>query len=427
MIRLNRRQFFAGASAAAGIAALAGCADTDGLRATFYEGSAGVNQTLLRFFRRLAAGSPELAVRPQYGPFNGYFDKLAVSFAGGSAPDVVMVDPTHLADYAKRGALRTLADAVPRRIDPARCRPDVLSGGSVGGTLYGVPDGQHTQALLIDTDAAGRLAPPPDAADLTWAEYGRWAAEVHRASGGRRYGTEDAGGLDYAFAIWVRQRGRQLFDADGRLAFDRADLADWLAYWQGLRRSGGAVPTEVSLGESARQLVTGTAVAGFNYSNMRGVASQVKTTLAMRPMPLGRPGERPAAYQYLEPTTMLCVNRRSRYAERAVRIAAALVSAPTAAGELGTVLGSPPSTSVFTRVRTTARGLDRTILDYDAMVLREGTASPYPASRPAGAYQLLSGKTCLLNRANDSVGYGLVTPADAAVDFMRQATSILQT
>lgn len=427
MVRLGRRRLLAGAFGMGAGALLAGCSDSAGLRATFYEGSAGVNQTLLRFFRRLAATSPELAVRPQYGPFNGYFDKLAVSFAGGSAADVVMLDPTHLADYAKRGALRPLADAVPRWIDPAGCRPDVLSGGSVAGTLYGVPDGQHTQALLVDTEVADRLVPAPDAATLTWAEYGRWAAEVHRASGGRRYGTEDAGGLDYAFAIWLRQRGRQLFDADGRLAFGRGDLADWLAYWQGLRRSGGAVPTSVSLGETARQLVTGTALAGFNYSNMRGVASQMKTTLAMRPMPLGRAGERPGAYQYLEPTTMLCVNRRSRYAERAVRIAAALVAAPSAAGQLGTVLGSPPSRSVFTRVRGAARGLDRTILDYDAMVLREGTASEYPASRPAGAYQLLSGKTCLLNRANESVGYGLVKPGEAAADFVRQARSILQT
>ena len=424
MPRTTRRRVLAGTVGGLAAAVLSGCSGTGGLRATFYQGSAGVNQTLLRFFRRLAASAPSLSVRPQYGAFEGYFDKLAVSFAGNSAADVVMLDPTHLADYARRGALRPLRGAVPDLIDPARCRPDVLSGGSVGDTLYGVPDGQHTQALLVD---ASSPVPVPEPAELTWESYGRWATEVRRASGRRRYGTEDAGGLDLAFAIWVRQRGRDLFDTAGRLAFDVDDLAEWLSYWQRLRRSGGAVPTDVSVGETARQLVTGTAVAGFNYSNMRGVASQVSTTLAMRPLPLGRAGERPAAHQYLEPTTMLCVNRHSRYAGRATRVAAALVSAPAAAGELGTVLGSPPSRSVFDRVRRTARGLDRTILAYDAMVQRASRASRYPPARPPGSYQLLSGTTSLLNRANQSVGYGLVTPSAAAADFFRQATSILQT
>lgn len=421
------RRAFGALGLGVGVAALTGCGtggDGGGRRAAFY-GAPDVNSSLVAAFGLLRREHPELAVASEFGAFQGYYDKLATRFAGGAAPEVVMMDFTHLAGYAQRGALLDLTGYAPEPIDGAAGRPDVLDGGRFRGRLYGVPIGTHTQAIVVRTDLVRRYGVPvPDA--LTWDSYARICADIGTASGGRVYGTEDGGGSDFALDIWVRQRGGQLFTDSGRLGATREHLAEWFEYWRKLRASRGATPIDVTANTTVRALVAGQAAIGFNFSNMTGIQGQVKAPLRMLAIPGVSASDKPGAYQYIKPTNMFSVNRATSSPRDAARIVAAFLTDRRVAGRLGMTLGSPPAKAVFDAARAKATGVGRTILDFDAAVQRDATATRYPPTRPLGADQLLTATGALLGRLNLSVGYGQVSPRQAAEDFVSQATSYLQ-
>lgn len=424
---LSRRRFGALAGAA-GLAGLAGCgsgSDPDHLRAAFY-GAPDVNAALGKAFGQLRSEHAELGVTTESGAFTGYFDKLATRFGAGTAPDVVMMDFTHIAGYAQRGALLDLTRYVPDPIDPDAARPSVFGGGRVKGRLYGVPIGTHTQGLMLRTDLAKKYGlDVPDV--LTWDRVAELCAGVARDSGGKVYGVEDGGGKDFALDVFVRQHGGQLFTTAGRLGFGRDVLVEWFDYWQRLRRTGGATSIDMTANTTVGAMVTGQAAMSFAFSNATGLQGQVPAPLRLMTVPAGSARDKPGAYQYIKPTDMFSVSRQTAARDRTARIVAAFLTEPAVATKIGTTLGSPPATKVFDQLRAGAKGISQQILDFDAMVQRNATAAPYPPIRPLGADQLLTATGALLGRLNLSVGYGQLSPKQAAEQFFSQATSYLAT
>jgi multiple sugar transport system substrate-binding protein len=427
---LSRRRFgaLAGTAGLASLTGLAGCgsgSDPNHLRAAFY-GAPDVNAALAKAFGQLRAEHAELGVATESGAFTGYFDKLATRFGAGTAPDVVMMDFTHIAGYARRGALLDLTRYVPDPIDPDAARPSVFGGGRVRGKLYGVPIGTHTQGLMLRTDLARKHGlDVPDV--LTWGRLEELCTGLARDTGGRLYGVEDGGGKDFALDVFVRQHGGQLFTTAGRLGFGRDVLVEWFDFWQRMRRAGGATSIDLTANTTVGAMVTGQAVMAFNFSNVTGLQAQTPAPLRMMAVPAGSARDRPGAYQYIKPTDLFSVSRQTAAPDKAARIVAAFLTEPAVASRVGTTLGSPPATKVFDQLRAGAKGIDRQVVDFDAMVQRNATAAPYPPIRPLGADQLLTATGALLGRLNLSVGYGQLTPKAAAEQFFSQATSYLAT
>ena len=424
---MPRRRLAAYAAAGVGAVLLGGCGaggDVGRQHAAFY-GAPDVNQALAAAFALLHREHGDLSVSTESGAFQGYYDKLATRFGSGAAPDIVMMDFTHIAGYAQRGALLDLTRFVPDPIDPAAGRARMLDGGKVGHRLYGVPIGTHTQAMVARTDLVTRYGVPvPDA--LSWDSFAEVCTDIGRASGGRVFGTEDGGGRDFALDVFVRQHGAQLFTESGRLGFTAETLTEWFDYWQRLRAAGGAASVDLTANTTVQPMVTGQAVLAFSFSNITGLQGQVPARLRMLPVPGGSRHHPPGAYQYVKPTNMFSVNRATPAPARTARIVAAFLTDPRIARRLGTTLGSPPSRRVFDAMRAAATGVDRTILDFDARIQAAATATGYPPIRPLGADQLLTATGALLGRLNLSVGYGQLTPRAAAEEFFSQATSYLQ-
>ena len=57
----------------------------------------------------------------------------------------------------------------------------------------------------------------------TWDDYAERTAELTEKAGKRGfYGSADGGGVEPTFECWLRQRGKALYDAEGKLGFDAA-------------------------------------------------------------------------------------------------------------------------------------------------------------------------------------------------------------
>jgi multiple sugar transport system substrate-binding protein len=89
---------------------------------------------------------------------------------------------------------------------------------------------------------------------MDWAAYERLAIEISQKSGGRYTGTSDESFTpnDTAFTIYMRTRGKDFFTPDGKIAFDKDDLREWLAMYDRMRKAG-AIGSAQHSGESAGQ------------------------------------------------------------------------------------------------------------------------------------------------------------------------------
>jgi len=50
------------------------------------------------------------------------------------------------------------------------------------------------------------------------------------------WGSEDAGGSETSLEVWLRQRGKALYDKDGKLGFGAGEAGEWLAFWDDMRK-----------------------------------------------------------------------------------------------------------------------------------------------------------------------------------------------
>src|SRR5690606_36464308 len=118
----------------------------------------------------------------------------------------------------------------------------------------------------------------------------RMSARTHRSLGERVYGVQDAGGDLISFQVWVRQRGKELFDNRDRLAIDPADLTEWLTFWDRLRRDGKAPPSAVSAegadDVSRSPIVQGRAafMVGWNQ-DLAAIAALTEDTMGLTMLP----------------------------------------------------------------------------------------------------------------------------------------------
>ena len=135
-------------------------------------GTTGENAPLLlpRFERETGIG-----VDLQTVPWTGAHEKLLTGFAGGSLPDVMMLNTAWLPELALVGAL-----APPRPDSPllADQSPGALASVKVGGRAMAVPWTADSWVQYFRRDLlaeAGFAAPPPD-----WSEWTRMARAIKR-------------------------------------------------------------------------------------------------------------------------------------------------------------------------------------------------------------------------------------------------------
>ncbi|MFG3418457.1 ABC transporter substrate-binding protein [Micromonospora sp. NPDC048063] len=216
--------------------------------------------------------NPHVGFRITWQGVDGYYDRLATQAAGGNVPDLIQVDDSMLAEYARREIVLDLTGYVAdHRLDLRSLPPGLVRYGQVDGRTVGVAAGQTAAALVHNRTLLRRLGVPEPDGGMTWPEYVAWARRVTRASEGRVAGTMDASGDYRAFWHWLRGQGGELYRGR-QLGFDADALVEWFELWR-RARSDRATPSaalveQADSGEPARQLVvTGAAAASFAWSH----------------------------------------------------------------------------------------------------------------------------------------------------------------
>jgi multiple sugar transport system substrate-binding protein len=366
---------------------------------------------------------PDVAVAAEAVGWNDYWPKMATQAAGKNLPDVVQMDYRYLFEYARRNQLEPLDGFIGKGLDLAEFDATFLDSGRVDGKLYAVPMGGNSTAMFVNT---AKLAPTglkvPDPA-WTWDDLRSIAAEIRKAyPQGAIWPVADKGHQEQVLEVFVRQRGKSLYDDAGRLGYGEADLADFFALWDGLRRDGLTPPADVTSqdggGLDVLPLTLGKAVIDMANSNQL-VALQAlnKDALAMTMLP-NLPGGGPG--QYLKPAMLVSLATTSPAKAEAARLASFLVTDLDAAAILRVERGVPGDRRVRQFLSPKVEPLEKAMVDY--LEIAASRVGPLPPPPPKGAGEI----EVNLRRFYPQVAFGKLGVKEAAAQFYREAQVALR-
>jgi multiple sugar transport system substrate-binding protein len=398
----------------------AAAAETARLRVAWWGGTdrARRTQAAIDAFKQGRSG---LEIVPESVGWDAYWTKLATQVAGGNPPDIIQMDHRYLPEYARRGALRPLDDLVPSVIDPSDFVPSVLEAGKIDGKLYGIPMGMNSDVLLYDKTALEKLGLPAPSPEMTWAEFADLGANITKKANRRGYfGAADPSVMEPELEFWVLTRGRTLYTQAGSLGFTRDDAESWLMLCAEMRAKGAIVPPELAATDKITidtdLLTTGHAAITFTNSNqIVGYQAVSKSKIGMAFHPKGeRPGE------YLKPSMMLCVSASSADPKTAAALIDFMVLKPEGAKLLGVERGVSPSERIRALLAPDLDEAGRMQVDHLSQLSKRGPA-PLPPAPPKGAAEV----TALIRQAAEKVGFGQLTPRQAADELVAEAERIL--
>lgn len=357
---------------------------------------------------------PDVKVEAQPSAYPGYYDKLNTQITAGDAPDVFQVDT--VTKYASKGSLADLGQ-YKDVLDTSAIDPAFLAQGSYQDKLYEVPAGSNPFALLYNAAAVQKAGATAPTSGMTWQQYADLAKAISAKGGGKTWGAADDSANVQAFEIFVRQRGGNLYSADGKkLGFTAADLTAWWQYWADLRKSGAVPPATVTEPGVTGDVTKVPIAKGLVAMDAYGTS----TTLPGEDWKyVGLPGEtaaKPGAY--LKRSVNWGVYGHSKHAKEAAELVSFLVNDSAAGQKLGITRGAPANSKVLAALTPALSGTAQQVAQYTAYVGKPGNNSAAPPPSPAASTQI---ETDLFVRMAENVWFGKADVAKAAADFVKQA------
>jgi multiple sugar transport system substrate-binding protein len=360
--------------------------------------------------------NPLIKVETSFAEFNAYFQKLATEIAGGGAPDVLQMDYRYVREYADRNTLADLNDGAST-VDTSGVTQQLLSGGTVGGKLYGIPPTQNTQVFSYDFaqwEQAGAAAPKDG---WTWADLRASAQKVSDATGRQVYGLGDFGGIEDWFEVWLRQQGKTLYTDDGKLGYTAAEVTAWWQMTDAMRRSGAATPAEMTTKMDGSQqndpVFQKKASSGFGYDS--GFTPKTWELLGREFRLSPFPSDTGKLGQYAKPAMMFSIAQRSEQKQAAAKLINFLINDLEAGTILGMSRGLPANAKVRDQVGATLTGPPQVGFSYEQAVGPLLEQAPPPPPKGAGTVK------STFQRVYDDVIFQRGTIAEAAQKFMSEA------
>jgi multiple sugar transport system substrate-binding protein len=355
--------------------------------------------------------------------WNDYWPRLATQTAGRNAADVLQMDYRYIFEYARRGALLPLDEYLSKSLTLGDFSKATIDSGKVDSKIYGVSLGLNSTAIIYDKDIIQSLGLKPPTWQMTWREIGDLAVDITKGAKRDRYtGMMDGGRDEPSLEVWLGQRGKSLYTAEGKLGFDDKDIGEWFAFWDELRKRGGCAAADTQAldrGEIDANLLTlGKAAITFAHSNqLVGFQALNKSKLGLSTVPDGGPGAKPG--QYLKPSMLWSISAQSKQKEAAVKLLNFFVADPEAGKLLGVERGVPPSDAVRKAITPTLDELSQAMADYITLI--SDKVGPLPPPPPNGAGEIAT----LLRRVNEQVGFGRTSPAEGARQFVTESNAVL--
>jgi len=387
--------------------------------AGFVESQDQLKQTLA-VLKRYEELNPSVKINAEFTDYGSYTDKLATEAAGGNAPDMMSANGDIMGEYSRRGVLRPLDEYVPAPLDMSGYATGTVTGNTIDGKLYGIPNDCISPSLVYDTTVFAETGIAVPEQMWTWEAYEQLANDISKAKGSDYYGTEDGGSSYIACDMYLRGRKKEFYTADKGLGFTEADLADWLGFWQRLRESGGTPPADIQALASGDDLsrtglITGrAAILPQLTDTFVGLQNLTEKKLGLHLLPNGFKGtEALAQHHYTYAGNSTSVSSATDHADTVIDIVRFMHFDPEGIGIFYHGSGLiPASGEARAKLLQGASEGEKTVLQYIDIILQKGSTPRNPA---------IAGVSAILGRMNEAVGFGQMKVDEAAKQFFSEA------
>ena len=307
----------------------------------FHEGRAKALQELVQLFE---AENPDITIRPDFPPYEQYFDKLLAALATGTGPDVFQI-PMEMAEQLllSRFLAPVPASVMTTREIEQSYLPWTVARFKKDGVYWGLPTDVQHLVLYINNDLAREAGLDPSRPPATWDQL---LEQARRATRRDAQGNIVQAGLDtrYKWAVYMsllfsHMTGPVVSPEERRALYDSPEGIQAWKFAEQLLRGPQAVDSPRFL-TGQRKFEQKKAVFYINHPVARSViaamAPDISYTVAPIPALPGRPVTAPGH------TWAYVVSSRTRSAEAAWRWVKFLAS-ETAVRKWMEVAGDLPS------------------------------------------------------------------------------------
>jgi len=360
-----------------------------------------------------------ITVVRDFGGFDGYLDKVTTQYAGKNSPDVIQLYNEVLVEFAERGQVYDLNQAVESGALSLDGWPeDLVETNTIDGKLSALPFGLSTHGFIFDEAKSAELGVDVPAEGYTWDDLATYGAAIRDASGGSVAGVTDLSHSYQVFEVWAKQNGQEFLTADG-IGFDESTLVDYWNYWADMRASGAATAPDVSseyLGTPYDAVVAGVATSTFLFVNQyESVQGSTPNALSLMRLP----SEEEDPGQYLRTAMNLVVSSQSEHPEAAAKLVNFLLNNEEANAILGIDRGVPANGNVVEAATSSVNDVVAKAMGIIQSVRDNGSAAPVPAPVGSGTVNTI------FSEFAQQVQFERKTVEEAAAEFLAQAQSEL--
>ncbi len=424
MACFTRRNFLHGAAATAALSGLASRPARASARTIrhFWWGNPERDRRTFEVIKAFQARHADIEVSGETIGWGDYWTKVATQTAGRNMPDLVQMDYRYLFEYVRRGALQPLDGFIGKSLMIGDFDKAPLEGGMVDGKLYALNIGSNSQVMVYNSRIFQEAGIDVDVLDWSYEQFAQVCEKITAKSGGKMKGSDDLSLTIDMLESFVRQNGREFYDAEGNVQATVEDTTAFWQYWADLRKAGvvrdKGKTIVLSPPLSDTGIVTGETAMGQHWSNqLVGIQALMKDEIGAGMVPKmanGRPG------QFIKPSMFLSLSRDSRDVEAAMLYMNDWVSDPQITAILGIERGIPCSPRVREALKPNLKPVE--VLSVNFFDAIQGKVAPVPPPPPKGAGEVRDA----FMRIGTDVVLDRTKPADAASMFIEEAASIIE-
>ena len=367
--------------------------------------------------------NPNITIEGEYGGYEGYQQKLMTQLAGGSAPDLIQIDPIW---NIQLGAQKeNFVDfGSEKNIDMSQFDPKVLQGFcTTNGIVIGLPMGINGFGVQMNKAFMQKYNLPVDK-EWTWEDIAEEGKKIHDKD-------KDSYLLmlppvhlqiNYVTDYLRGKTGKYWLTDDFTLAVSKEELTDMFKTMKDLFGSGGAAPfgEVAALGNNLAtypKLINGQVGMVQDWSGMIGV---YKPAIKPENYTVGAAitvrGGKDLSTSY-KPSMLLSVNKKSANSQEAVKFADWMLNDKDAAMILKDQRSIPASAASRKAL------VDANALDKDIVAMVETTLK-----NPAPPVPLIINNSEIAEitkDVNSKVVFGRITPEQGADELTKSITDKL--
>lgn len=364
----------------------------------------------------------------QFFEFSDYYQKISVSAAGKTMPDIMQIELTHFEPFKSNGLLMDMGKYIQDgTIDVSHVDKKVVNQGKLDGKMYGLTNAINAPALIYNktlTDSLGITIPN----DMTVEQFEDISRDIYKKSGYktnfRYYEPSDE------LAYMLRAKGKVLFEKGKLGVKSPTELEPYFKVFEDGIKEGWHLDPKVFaelkiMSTEQDPLVYGTdpsrkSWCAFRWSSVL-VASQAvapkDVELALAPWPSANV----AKSDYLKPSQLWVISKNCKNPD----LAAKWINYYTNNEEVNKIMltdrGLPINTKMVEAIKPNLTEPDKKSIDFVQKVVAPHSTDINPPA-PAGGTEV---DTKILPAIQENLCYGKISAKEAAQQFFDESNQAL--